>query len=288
MLITYFADFVIIKQSLILAFNFNFNFLNLFCMALSNIKNIFPEGSSLKNLIWWLLAFSLFFYGVERMVSAGNNLYNRGLAVSEHTISFSGEGKVKAAPDTARFEAGLVTEGKDSITVQNENSDKINKIIKYLKSRGVVDADIKTSQYNLSPKYDYIKGKTILSGYILNQSLTVTVRDIDKVGEFLDGAVANGANQINSVSMFMDNPEELKAKAREAAIEAARAKAALTASAGSFRLGRLIGFSESSGEEPRIFYEALGKGGGVASSPPQIEPGSQEITIIVNLTYQLR
>lgn len=257
-------------------------------MAISNLKNLIPQDSLVKNLLWWFLAFALFFYGVGQMVSAGNNLYNRGLIPIEHTISFSGEGKIKAVPDTARFEAGLVTEGKDSITVQNENSEKINRVIKYLKGRGIADTDIKTSQYNLSPKYDYVKGKTILSGYILNQSLTVTVRDINKVGEFLDGAVVNGANQINSVSMFVDKPEELKAKAREAAVEAARTKAALTASAAGFRLGRLVGFSESTGEEPRIFYEALGKGGGVAPSSPQIEPGSQEIVITVNLTYQLR
>lgn len=257
-------------------------------MASSGLKNLLPEEPKMKNLLWLLLVFSLFFYGVERMVSVGNNLYNRGLTPIEHTISFSGEGKVKAVPDTARFEAGLVTEGKDSITVQNENSEKINKVIKYLKGRGIAGTDIKTSQYNLSPKYDYVKGKTILSGYILNQSLTVTVRDIDKVGEFLDGAVSNGANQINSVSMFVDKPEELKTKAREAAVEAARTKAAFTASTAGFKLGRLIGFSESTGEEPRIFYEALGKGGGAAPSSPQIEPGSQEIAITVNLTYQLR
>ncbi len=257
-------------------------------MPLPNIKNLLPEEPNLRNLIWWLLAFSLFFYGVERMVSAGNNLYNRGLTPTEHTISFSGEGKVKATPDTAKFEAGLVTEGKDSITAQSENSDKMNKVIKHLKGRGIAEADIKTSQYNLSPKYDYVKGKTILSGYILNQSLTVTVRDIDKVGEFLDGAVSNGANQINSVSMFVDKPEELKAKAREAAVEAAQAKAALAASAAGFRLGRLVGFSESAGEEPKIFYEALGRGGGAVPPSPQIEPGSQDIAITVNLTYQLR
>lgn len=257
-------------------------------MAPFSIKNLIPQEPPIKNLLWWLLAFALFFYGVGQMISAGNNFYNRGLTVSERVISFSGEGKIKAAPDTAKFEAGLVTEGKDSITVQNDNSEKMNKIIKYLKGRGVADADIKTSQYNLSPKYDYIKGKTILSGYILNQSLTVTVRDIDKVGEFLDGAVSNGANQINSVSMFVDKPEELRAKAREAAVRGAQTKAVAAASAAGFRLGRLVGFSESAGEEPRIFYEALGKGGGAASPSPQIEPGSQEIVITVNLTYQLR
>ncbi len=89
--------------------------------------------------------------------------------------------------------------------------------------------------------------------------------------------------------MFVDKPEELKAKAREAAVEAARAKAALAASAVGFRLGRLVGFSESSGEEPKIFFESLGRGGAALTpTAPQIEPGSQEITITVNLTYQLR
>ena len=237
-----------------------------------------------------LLSFFLIFAGLNQMVSAWFNFRNAGTNIYQ-TVSFAGEGKIKAAPDTARVDIGLLTEGKDSITVQNENSEKMNAVIKFLKEKEkITDADIKTSGYSLLPKYDYVKGKSILSGYVLNQTVTATVRDLNKVGEVLDGAVTSGANQINSVSLFLDKPEELKNKAREEAIKQAQEKARAASRIAGFGLGRLIGFSENFSGEPPIFYKSLemGVGGGGAAPAPQIEPGTQEIKVSITLTYIIK
>lgn len=234
-----------------------------------------------------ILALFLVFAGFKQLVDAVNNYRNGGAISNSQTVSFIGEGKVKAAPDTARVEIGLVTEGQDSISVQNANSSKMNSVIKFLKERGISEADIKTSAYSLSPKYEYNKGKSNLVGYILNQALTVTVRDLNKIGEILDGAVSKGANQINSISLFVDKPEELKNKAREAAVKQAKEKAKSISQIAGFQLGRLVNFNENLSGEPPIFYEALEKGGGVAPAP-QIEPGTQEITIRITLTYLIK
>ena len=237
-------------------------------------------------IIFILLALFLIFSGFNQLVNAWNNYRNGGATNIYQTVSFTGEGKVKTEPDTAKVDIGLTTEGKDTITVQNENSSKMNAVIKFLKEKGIGEADIKTSNYSLSPKYEYSKGKSSLVGYILNQNLTVTVRNLDKIGEILDGAVSSGANRIDSVSLFVDKPEELKNKAREEAVKAAKEKAMLTSKTAGFRLGRLVNFTEGFFGEPPIFFEALAKGG--AAPAPQIEPGSQEIKINVTLTYLLK
>ena len=234
-----------------------------------------------------ILALFLVFAGFKQLVDAVNNYRNGSAINTSQTVSFIGEGKVKAEPDTAKVEIGLITEGKDSILVQNENSSKMNKVIDFLKKGGVGGEDIKTANYSLSPKYEYSKGKSTLVGYILNQTLEVTVRDLSETGEILDGAVSNGANQINSISLFVDKPEELKNKAREAAANQAKEKALAASKIAGFRLGRVIGFNENAFGEPPIYYEAMGKGGGTAPAP-QIEPGTQEITISITLTYLIK
>lgn len=236
-----------------------------------------------------LLALFLAFAGFNQLVNAWNSYRNAGATNIYQTVSFTGEGKIKAAPDTAKADIGLVTEGKDTITVQNENSSKMNAVIKFLKDQGIGEADIKTSNYSLSPKYEFSKGKSSLVGYILNQNLEVTVRNLNMIGEVLDGAVKNGANQINSVSLFVDKPEELKNKAREEAVNQAKEKAALASKTAGFRLGRLVGFNEGFSGEPPVFFESLGKGvGGDIVSSPQIEPGTQEIKVNITLTYLLK
>lgn len=256
-------------------------------MAIS--KNLFPENKQLLAAVWSLLAFFLFFAGLNQLINAWNSYRNSGAAIISQTIDFTGEGKVKVVPDTANVNVGLVTENKDTISVQNENSSKMNAVIKFLKERGISEADIKTNNYSLSPKYEYSKGKSSLVGYILNQNLEVTVRKLDKIGEILDGAVKNGANKIDSVSLFVDKPEELKNKAREEAIKIAKEKAVLVSKAAGLRLGKLVSFSEGFSGEPPIFFEGLGKGvGGDVVSSPQIEPGTQEITVSVTLTYLIK
>ncbi|MDO8443514.1 MAG: SIMPL domain-containing protein [Candidatus Azambacteria bacterium] len=238
-----------------------------------------------------ILTLFLVFAGFKQFVGAVNDFRNGGVNNISQTVSFTGEGKVTAVPDTAKVEIGLVTEGKDSISVQNENTSKMNAVIKFLKNQGIKDEDIKTSNYNLSPKYEYNKGKSTLVGYIINQMITVTVRDLTKVGEVLDGAVSSGANQINSISMFVDKPEEMKNKAREDAVKQAKEKASTTSKLAGFRLGRVVSFNENISGEPPMYYEsmAIGKGGASSVSPsPQIEPGSQEIKINVTLTYLIK
>lgn len=235
-----------------------------------------------------ILALFLVAAGFSQFVGAMNSYRNGGSVYASQTVSFTGEGEISAAPDTAKVEIGLTSEGKDTVSVQNENSSKMNAVIEFLKKQGVKGEDIKTNTYNLSPKYEYTKGKSVLNGYILNQTLTVSIRDLGKIGDILDGAVSNGANQINSISMFVDKPEELKNKAREDAVKQAKEKALVASKTAGFRLGRVVGFSENTAGEPPIYYEAMGMGGAVAKSAPQIEPGSQDIKISVTLTYLIK
>lgn len=252
--------------------------------------NKLPRGEQ-KLVLAGFAVFMLFlvFAGLNQWVGVMNYYRNGGVSVPAQTVSFTGEGKVKAAPDTAKVEIGLITEGKDSISVQNENSSKMNAVIKFLKEQGINEGDIKTSAYSLSPKYEYNKGKSTLVGYILNQTVIVTVRDLNKIGEILDGAVSNGANQINSISLFVDKPEELKNKAREAAVKQAREQALATSKIAGFDLGRLVGFNENaSGQVPVYRTMEMGGGASAVAPAPQIEPGTQEITINVTLTYLIK
>ncbi|MDP3003893.1 MAG: SIMPL domain-containing protein [Candidatus Azambacteria bacterium] len=243
-----------------------------------------------KVVLITFIIFALFlvFAGYRQLIDAVNNYRNGGSNNSPQMVSFTGEGKIKAAPDTAKVEIGLITEGKDSISVQNENSSKMNAVIKFLKEQKISEEDIKSSAYSLSPKYEYNKGKSTLVGYILNQILEVTIRDLNKTGEILDGAVSNGANQINSISLFVDKPEELKNKAREAAVKQAKEQALAASKIAGFSLGRIVGFSENTFGQMPVYETMVRTSGGGVAPAPQIEPGAQEITINVTLTYLIK
>lgn len=204
------------------------------------------------------------------------------------TITLSAQGEATVSPDTARFTASVVTRGDSPKVVQGDNAELMNALIDYLKKEGIKKEDIKTSSYNLFPRYNYISGIQIPIGYELNQSLQVTVRDITKAGELLSGAVDNGANQVSSIQFFVDDPDVFKKDARQEAFDKARKKAEEMAKQAGVKIGKVVSFSESSGGyQPPIYLErSVGIGGGGGS--PALEPGSQDIIVTVTVTYEIR
>jgi len=211
------------------------------------------------------------------------------------TITVSADGKVVVSPDIAKISFAVVSEGVDPKTISQENIKNINTAIDYLKTKGIEEKDIKTTQYNLSPKYEYDEKtrKTFISGYTLTQNVLVKIRDLNKVAEVISGLTEVGINRIDSISFEIDEPEKYFAEARNQAFEKAKKKAEEMALKNSVKLGKVINFSEW--EPTTRPYDSLrtfgmgGEGSVAASSVlPKIQPGSEEITINVNITYEIK
>lgn len=206
----------------------------------------------------------------------------------QNTISVSGEGKVTGTPNIAVTDIGLVTEKADVASAQKENSEKMNKLIGEVKKLGVKDEDIQTTQYSIYPKYDYTEGKSILSGYTVQQSVTVKIRDLSKINAVLAKVGEVGANQVSSLSFTIDDKEALRASARELALKNVQEKAAALAQALGVRLVRVVSFNESTGNDIGLkaypMYGAEGMGGGGA---PDIQTGSLDIKVSANVVYEI-
>lgn len=211
------------------------------------------------------------------------------------TFSVDGSGDVDVTPDLATFSVTVTTEGSKNVAeVQSANSDKMNKVNAFLKDQGVDKKDLKTAQYNLSPRYNYspcLNGSCpapTISGYSLTQTLQVKVRDTSKLGDLLSGVVANGANSVSEVSFVVDDDSDAKNDAREKAIADAKKKAAATAKAAGFRLGKLVTMYENSAPTPQY-----GMGGDMmesakVSAAPSVEPGTQNTKVQVTLTFEIK
>lgn len=231
------------------------------------------------------------------------NAYSRSV-VPERTFTVSGEGKAVAVPDIATLSIGVLTEGGKNLTdLQKQNTEKINRIISYLKEQGIDQKDIKTEYYNISPRYQSVPcpiysqtypeiirpcpSSQEITGYSISQTISVKVRNLSKAGDILAGAVDRGANTVYGPNFTIDDPIGFQNEAREEAIKQAREKAKSMAKAGKFRLGKLVSIQEGYSYPGPIAYSGIE----VKTSPPAslvIEPGSQEVVINVTLTYEIR
>lgn len=212
------------------------------------------------------------------------------------TFSVEGTGEIETVPDLATFSVTVVTDGgKNVAEVQTANTEKMNRINAFLKEQGVAKEDLKTGQYNLSPRYSYAPCVTgscpapTITGYSLTQTLEVKVRENGKLGDLLSGVVANGANSVSEVRFVVDDDSDAKDAAREKAIADAKKKARVLAKAAGFRIGKLVSLYEN--VNPMV--AAYGMGGSdmsalKAEAAPVVEPGTQSTKVQMTLTYEIR
>lgn len=222
---------------------------------------------------------------------AGKNMELRAPREQPMTISVSADAKVSAPPDIGVLSFGIQT-GRQPTAKRAMDllRQRMTAIVDATKTAGVAEKDIATEQFWLNPAYDYQDGRQVPQGFEASQSLTVKVRDLDKVGDVLSAVTAAGANQVGGVTFSIDEPDSLRAQARERAIEKAKAKAAVLAKGLGMTLDRMTGFSEGGSVPPRplMMEKANFAVGMSADAGTPIPAGEQEITSEVTLTYELR
>lgn len=216
------------------------------------------------------------------------------------TFNVTAEANVTISPDIAKVSFSVVSEGRNPSTLAEDNNKKINVALEMLKTKGVDEKDIKTTGYNLSPRYEYdeITRRTYVSGYTMTQTVSVKIRALDKAAEILGALPDSGVNQISSISFEIDEPDKYLAEAREEASAKAAAKAEEIAKANNFKVGKLVSVYENRyGGGPIPYYNEsmssyYGAGGGsavdAAKAPAAISPGTTELTVSLNVTYEIR
>lgn len=250
------------------------------------------KQDNVKNWFWILLNIALAAAVLLGLMTT-KYLWKQSRSISPaRMINISAEGKVVVSPDVATLSFSVVSEGADPVKLPEDNNKKINAAIEFVKGQGVEAKDIKTADYNLSPRYEYNEKtrKTFIDGYTLTQTVFIKIRDFSKTGTILAALPGLGINQISSLNFAIDDPDKFLNEARQEAFEKARAKAEAMAMYNGVKIRKVINFSEYGGGYPIYARaEAFGKGGdlGAPIPAPTIEPGSQEVTVNVNVTYEI-
>ncbi len=252
-----------------------------------NLK-IIPPAKYLPMAVLSVAALLVIFLAAATYTKILEGRYAGQSLQYKNTILVSGEGKVFAKPDIGQVSLSVISDALTVASAQKDNTDKMNKITSAMKEAGIKEEDLKTANYNISPRYQYSAGKSTIIGYEVTQTLEVKIRDLEKVGDILGKAAAAGANQVGSLTFTFDDPEKLNSEARQKAIDNAKTKARDLAKSLGVSLGKVVSFSEDTDGTPAPMYssakEALGMGGGAI---PDIQTGQNEIDISVSISYEI-
>jgi uncharacterized protein YggE len=198
-------------------------------------------------------------------------------------ITVTGTGDMRATPDRAGLSFGVQSNGATAAEALAANSAELRRLIDALKAAGVEAKDLKTEHLDVSPRYDVDKVAN-QRGYSANSSLMVSDQPLDRASRLSGVAVAAGADTVSGPSLSVADREDRYRRALERAFDDARAKAEALAAAADVSLGEVTAMVE--GSQPGDFpVYAAGRAALDAKAP--IEPGSEQVTAVVTVTFAI-
>ena len=208
---------------------------------------------------------------------------------NERFVEVGGEASISVAPDFANVTLGVTSTAKDASEAMAANAKSVSALISAIKAEGVAAADIRTSSLSISPQFSNPRPNAPeareITGYIVSDMVTVTARDLSRLGGLLDKAVQAGANAMYGIAYGENNPKALLDKVRPLAVADARRKAEIYANAGGARVGRLMTLTEQGGAEPVQFARQAYMQS--ASAPTPIEVGQDKLTVAITAQFEL-
>lgn len=209
------------------------------------------------------------------------------------TLNVNGVGVVYLTPDIAYITIGVNTQRDNASEAVDANKEQTTAVIQAIKDAGVEDKDIRTNNFSIwsNPQYDSSGQLSGVINYSVDNTVNVTVRNIDKLGDLLDAAISAGANSIYSIQFDVEDKTKAQEEARTKAVEDAKAEAAGLAETSGVALDVIqnISYYESGG--PYYYDMGYGKGGGgagVEAAAVPIQPGQLAVTVSVNITYTIK
>jgi uncharacterized protein YggE len=199
---------------------------------------------------------------------------------AQDTVTVTGTGTVETAPDEATFGFGVVTKARTAGEALAANSAQARRLIAALVAAGVDRKDIRTAMVSLSPRVN--DNGDVIIGYTAQNSVSVTLRNLDKAGAIIDAAVAAGANDVQGPSLAKRSQDRLYRDALKGAYDDARTKAQALAAASGRSVGKVQTVIEGGSVQPLVMARAAD-----AAAPTPIEPGTQEIQAQLTVTFAL-
>jgi uncharacterized protein YggE len=236
--------------------------------------------------------------GVVVGVTASSDNGPTNAPMPAQIITVSGGATVQTEPDKATVNLGVSTDAATSEEALKTNADKTDAVMKSLKANGVEDKDIQTTNVSLNKHYtDRGTPKEVVT-YRAETQITVIIRDLPKVGDVIDGAVAAGANNVRGVEFGLSSETAAKSDALKQAVDNAEAKARTLATAAGATLGPVVRIDEESynvrNYQYRDAFMSMDSGatlGAIPAAAPSfgtsVAPGEVSTSVSVHVTFQL-
>jgi len=164
------------------------------------------------------------------------------------TISVAGLGEITVEPDSVCIELAVTFTGNDLRVAKQEVDNVMAALLEVTKRMKVADDDVSATVLQMDPKWDYEKERNI--GFEVSRSMSVKLRQVVQLDEFLNASIEVGANRIDRIVLETSKEAALKDKALMLAISNAEQQARKIATGLGAKLGKV--HKVTGNEEPYV------------------------------------
>ena len=209
-------------------------------------------------------------------------------------ISVSATGTADVAPDMAVIGLTVLRQAETAREALDANTAAMAEVLDAMRAEGIEERDLQTANFNIQPRVVYpepadgVRPAPEIVGYEVSNSLTVRIRDLNRLGTILDQSVTLGVNQGGGIMFTNDDPAAAIDQARTEAMQNAIAKAQTLTEAAGIGLGRILSISEQSNQPRPIPMARAETLMAVADAAPvPVAAGENSYSVHVSVTFEL-
>jgi uncharacterized protein YggE len=213
------------------------------------------------------------------------------------TLTMTGQGEAVGVPDQLAFRVAVTRKEPTVPAAMGAASGTLSRVLAALEDLGVERRDVQSTGLSVDPVYDYVGYRPpVLTGYRVDQSVSVLVRDLRDGGRAISTVTRTGGNdvRVSGIGLRIGDRDGLLARARDAAVEAATAKAEQYAAATGQRLGSVLTLTEgreavaATRDQVRAGYELVRAAADKAGNRAvPIRAGREDLAVDVSVVWQL-
>ena len=158
------------------------------------------------------------------------------MGAEDSGIHVTGRGEVMVEPDMARMTLQVTRQGRDAASLKQELDDVTAEVLSLTRKLKIDREDVTAAMVSIHPNRRVENRKTVIDGVVASRSIVITLRDLDRLVELTNRALALGINDLSGVQLDSSRRQALEDEALALAISDAQREAEQVAQAFAVRV----------------------------------------------------
>ncbi len=194
---------------------------------------------------------------------------------------------VDTKPDIATFSTGVQTMALTASEAVRANNVQMASVVARLKKLGIAERDIQTTQISLNQQFDYRDGQQVFKGYQASNMVSSKLRDLKKLGAFLDALAVDGATSFNGPTFSIDDDSAFRASARDKVWATAMNRARGLARKAGYTDVRVLRVEETDSQGDGYSGPTMVRAMDASEKSTPIAPGELSVGATLSFTFEM-